>query len=152
MYFKTLEEMIQANKNAGYHFWGDEEIKNFKSITHTNKPMQGRFIITSEQSHGPTSRRYVLRFFQKTCQLHSLCEYDQFRTEREALNLYNELPADIVKGLDLLFESYIYNYDNFEKHLKDEKSEYHSICNYLFDNKEKLKLTFHFPKVKEDTN
>lgn len=60
----TIEEIIEANKKGGYHFFSDENMRAFKShisdVVHEGPG--GIFIVTSEPNAHDVRHYYVRRF------------------------------------------------------------------------------------------
>ena len=139
MYFKTMAEIKEANKQAGNKFFINSSFH--KSKIHTSSPLKGRFFVTSEQMGSKASdRRFFLRFAEKNGSIKKICPLMGFYTKAGAMNFYKSFPDDIVKGLDFALNCGYNNIRKFEETRKDESNDLYSVCNFIYENSEDFNL------------
>ena len=84
----TISEIMEANKNAGYHFFDKQTLHFFNSLI-LPTIYEGRFFITSEKDKYATNnvRKYTLReFLPEKSNIRTIGNYCEFETRRDAVS------------------------------------------------------------------
>ena len=81
--FNTIERMKRANEYGGFHFFGPNAMRFFRSRIAPGV-YNGRVFITSEQFDHTSPRRYTVRAMRDDGSTTELSEFQQFETLRQA--------------------------------------------------------------------
>lgn len=84
--FKSIEEIQQANKDAGYHWFDAGSMAFFDSIVYPTlvQHPQGAYFISSEKQDDRYPRFYTVRFARFTGEANTVGPFQGFTTEADA--------------------------------------------------------------------
>lgn len=88
--FKTINEIKQANKNAGKFWFSPDTLRFFKSKIH-NKVYGGRFFITSEQYDYNAPRLYTIREASADGSIDTVGKFQEYQTLNQAIEAAKDL-------------------------------------------------------------
>lgn len=103
IYFETMDELRHAHSKAKGFFFDVRAMRFFKSRIESDKPILGRFFITSEQMDYDSPRLYSLRFIAKGATIETIGEFYSFESISAVNKLIDTFPKAIVYALDFLF-------------------------------------------------
>jgi hypothetical protein len=95
MTFQSIEEIKQANKASGRHFFSPDTMRFFNSIVyddvfpHHNLPQT--FFITSEKMNGMSARYYMVRCAHPDGSMSSISKIDHKLSKTRAYTLARKL-------------------------------------------------------------
>lgn len=85
MTFFTMEQVRQANKDAGHHFFERSTMRFFSSKIASGKyVLPGQHFVTSEQFDSASPRLYTLRHVLEDGRIETVGEFQQYPTLRAA--------------------------------------------------------------------
>lgn len=89
--WRTMADIKQSNKDAGFHFFDKATLRFFDSIIHRRKPYAGPggvYFVTSERLHGVREsepRMYTVRRFDiETADVHTAGAFNSIRHIEDA--------------------------------------------------------------------
>jgi hypothetical protein len=95
----TMEEVKEAHKEAGYHWFDTDTMKHFGGIIASGLHLPGMLFISSEKHDG--DRRYTVRkFLPETGGIETHSDYQQFKSRAEALEwagLGTDIPGEFAE-------------------------------------------------------
>lgn len=81
--FISMDEVREANRELGHHFFDKETIRFFGSRV-GSKLYGGRFFVTSELDFYRTDRRYSVRFVEDDGSVSTTVDFREYGSWREA--------------------------------------------------------------------
>lgn len=82
MKYKTIQEIKQANKEAGNFFFSPNNMRFFNSCV-LNKVYNGKYFITSEK--GPNNiRAFTIHMITEDGKIQVIGEFQQYKTAQQA--------------------------------------------------------------------
>lgn len=90
--FNTLQQVINANRKIGNHFFDASTMKFFNSIIHGDL-VKGRYFITSEKNNRENTRRYTIRMANNNGSIDTIYKFQHFKTLAKAKRAIKDLPA-----------------------------------------------------------
>lgn len=94
--FETVNEVRQANKSIGNHWFSKQSMSFFRThVTGGDKLINKRYFITSEQfvsSQGVADpRKYTIRIALPNGQVDTIGEFQAYATKKEAIKAAHKL-------------------------------------------------------------
>ena len=81
-YYKSIDEIKRANKEKGHHFFDSDTMRFFRSRILSY--IEENYFITSEKFDDGSPRVYTVRIALEDGTIHSVSEFQQFKTIAQA--------------------------------------------------------------------
>lgn len=92
--FRSVEEIIKANREAGHHFFSRSTMRFFNSLVYAGALEGGRYFITSER-YAEEARRYTIRVANEQGHVDTVGEFQQYATLNQAKRALKALGQDV---------------------------------------------------------
>ena len=146
--FKTINEIKEANKDAGYFFFSPDTMRTFNSRV-ASGVLKGRYFVTREDNFDRSKFRYSVRMARDNGSIERLGKFNGFNSLETAKTFIKTFPEHLPEAIEYALE--VWNNGDLKDFLEKANLEpdnnqdksfsmdtFCGACTWLLKNAEKL--------------